>query len=157
VQQFSEPPEGAARRRIGPSPSGRGAACPELDVTVAATAWDARQLRVRCEHWLQQVGAPPDRVDDLKLVVYEALANAVEHAYGPEQPDAVVRLSARASGDQAVIQVSDEGRWHTTDQDGHRGRGLDLIRRLADDMQVEAGPRGTTVYIRAPLNSVTAC
>lgn len=41
----------------------------------------ALQMRQQFQRWLRDIGASADVVADLQLVVYEALANVVEHAY----------------------------------------------------------------------------
>ncbi|MCA1705437.1 MAG: ATP-binding protein [Actinobacteria bacterium] len=51
-----------------------------LELATEATAHNARQLRVRFQEWLRTLGAPAALVDDFSLAVYEALANAAEHA-----------------------------------------------------------------------------
>lgn len=145
-----EPP-GATCRTAAASPAGHGPARRGLDVTAGATGREARQLRLQVEQWLQRVGAPPALVDDLGLAVYEALANAVEHAYRPEQPG-TVQVCARTRHHDVVIRVSDEGRWRTPGEPGSRGRGLAMIRELVDYTQIEPGPSGTDVWLHAPLS-----
>jgi Histidine kinase-like ATPase domain len=57
-----------------------------FNVAIEAAADNARQLRVRCQQWLQAMGVRSAVVDDLTLAVYEASANAVEHACDPDRP-----------------------------------------------------------------------
>lgn len=122
-----------------------------LDVVSHATPHDARRLRVRFEEWLRTAGAPPPLVDDLTLAVYEALANAVEHAYDPDHPHPTLRLQAQLNHTQVLITISDNGCWRTPRAPGQRGRGLDLMRELATEMDLHATPEGTTVRLRTPL------
>lgn len=157
MEDFSERLEGTVRRAARASPAVYGTARPDLDIVTGATAHDARHLRMRCEYWLQQIGAPPGLVNDLVLAIYEALANAVEHAYEPGHRRAVIRLCARAAGSDILIWVCDEGRWRATGQGEHRGRGLTLMHRLVGDTRVESGPRGTTVRLHARLTSPAHC
>lgn len=147
--QSTDSAEPGAPKDFGEPGSVSGTADRGLDITTGATGREARRLRLQVEHWLQRVGAPPALVDDLGLAVYEALANAVEHAYRPEQPG-TVQLSARTRHDQVVIRVSDDGCWRTPGETGNRGRGLALIRELVDT-QVEHGPSGTDVWLHVPL------
>lgn len=58
-----------------------------LDLTDAATAGTARAWRHRFEERLCREGAPPSNAEDLGHAVYEALANAVEHAYPADPPE----------------------------------------------------------------------
>ena len=53
---------------------------PWLDVTVPATARNATALRGTFRHWVDSI-LTDDAADDLTLAVYEALANAAEHAF----------------------------------------------------------------------------
>jgi anti-sigma regulatory factor (Ser/Thr protein kinase) len=57
-----------------------------FNLTTEATPHNAHQLRVRFQQWLQTLGAVPAVVDDITLAVYEALANAAEHAYDRDHP-----------------------------------------------------------------------
>jgi anti-sigma regulatory factor (Ser/Thr protein kinase) len=122
-----------------------------LDVATEANAANARQLRMRMQHWLRSLGASPDLVDDLTLAVYEALANAAEHAYQPDHPHPVMRLQARLDHDQLLITITDHGRWRTSGEPGYRGRGLVIMRSLTADVQLHRTAGGTTVELRAAL------
>ncbi len=122
-----------------------------MDVTTAATPHEARELRVRFEHWLGGTGAPVTVAEDLGLAVYEALANAAEHAYGPEHPAPTMRLLAWLDRDDVSVWVIDQGRWRPPGQSRYRGRGLGLMRHLTADVQIEPSTQGTTVHLRAHL------
>jgi anti-sigma regulatory factor (Ser/Thr protein kinase) len=122
-----------------------------LNLVTAATPQHARWLRVRFKQWLQAVGACAAVVDDLVLAVYEALANAVEHAYLPDHPHPVVRLQAQLDHDQVLVTISDHGCWRTPRDPGHRGRGLAVMRYLATEVQLYPTAQGTVVRLRAPL------
>ena len=58
--------------------------------------------------------------------------------------DASIEIEARLDGDVVRLMVRDWGRWR--EQRGqHRGRGIALMRGLMDEVDVTAGPDGTTV------------
>jgi anti-sigma regulatory factor (Ser/Thr protein kinase) len=123
-----------------------------LEVAIEANADNARQLRVRVRQWLRSLGAPVDRIDDLTMAVYEALANVVEHAYHPDHPNPLMRLQARLDHDQLLITVTDHGRWRPPPgSPGYRGRGLGMMRSLTGDVQLHPTAEGTTVQLRATL------
>jgi serine/threonine-protein kinase RsbW len=84
--------------------------------------------------------------EELVLAAYEAMANCVEHAYD-EIPDGIVDLHAAHTPDGTVIvTVSDRGRWKDpVPSDGIRGRGILLMRALADDTTIARVDTGTTV------------
>lgn len=94
---------------------------PPLRAERVANAHTAAQMRRQLHDWLL-LDVPSSVVDDLVPMVYEALANTVEHAYanhaGGTGP---VRLEAYRTDGQVLITVSDEGTWRTlTDYDGRR-------------------------------------
>ncbi|HEU0127012.1 MAG TPA: ATP-binding protein [Pseudonocardiaceae bacterium] len=123
-----------------------------LEVVTEATPHNARQLRVRFQEWLRALGAPTALIDDLSLAVYEALANAVEHAYPTHHPNPVMHLQAQLDHGQLRITVADHGCWRTPHDAGYRGRGLTVMRYLTSEVDVQPTARGTTVHMRAALN-----
>jgi anti-sigma regulatory factor (Ser/Thr protein kinase) len=91
-----------------------------LNLATEATSHNARLVRVRFQRWLREVGARPAVVDDVTLAVYEALANAVEHAYHPHHPNPVMHLQARIDHTHLLII----------------GRGLAMMRSLTTEVQL---------------------
>jgi anti-sigma regulatory factor (Ser/Thr protein kinase) len=83
--------------------------------------------------------------EDLVLAACEAGTNAVEHAQQPMQPffDVFIEI---ADG-LVTIVVRDHGRWQQPTPDPYRGRGLAMMRLLADTI-VTSRPHGTTVTMR---------
>jgi serine/threonine-protein kinase RsbW len=94
----------------------------------------------------QQMGFPPERVEDLGTAVSEACLNAIEHGNHLE-PDALVSLTFIVEPGRLCIEVSDEGRGgpppasfpepdikrKVAGQEGLRQMGLHLIRSLVDE------------------------
>jgi serine/threonine-protein kinase RsbW len=107
---------------------------------------------VRFQEWLRTLGAPAALVDDLSLAVYEALANAVEHAYPAHHPNPMMHLQAQRDGDQLLVTVTDHGSWRIPHDTGYRGRGLTVMRCLTTEVLLQPTARGTTVHMRAALN-----
>jgi anti-sigma regulatory factor (Ser/Thr protein kinase) len=122
---------------------------PGLDLRLPARPRQLVFLRERLRDWLEGLGAAPTETGEITLAVNEAAANAVEHAYG--LADADFSVEARVDEPSVVVmRVRDMGRWR--DQAAHtRGRGLDLMRGLMDDVSVDSGPQGTTVVLRRRL------
>jgi serine/threonine-protein kinase RsbW len=102
----------------------------------------------------RSAGASEETIADLKLAVTEAVANAVRHAYPSDSPGRVwIELSSDAG--RLEIAVSDEGRGlgdadvepHGDDH-GESGMGLSIIRAIADEVDVGAGPDGRGTRVR---------
>jgi anti-sigma regulatory factor (Ser/Thr protein kinase) len=122
-----------------------------LRVEAVATAHNATALRRQFRDWLT-LDLPTNVVDDLVLAVYEAIANAAEHAYlnhadGPGS----VRLEAHRAADHILVTVSDQGRWRTPTDGRSRGRGISLMRLLTQHVHTRCDHRGTVVHLRVEL------
>jgi anti-anti-sigma factor len=93
--------------------------------------------------WVTATGLTADTAEDLQLALGEALANAVEHAYSGSGGGECEYSVARAADGSVRIQVVDTGTWRPPPADrGFRGRGLELISALAQDVEVTHGPDG---------------
>lgn len=109
------------------------------------------RVREELGRWLlQKFELDSMRLNDMVLAVYEALANAAEFAYLTAPTPGCVNLRAEhdAASSALTLIVADEGRWREVDPTQrcrYRGRGLPLIKGLADVATVESSPRGTTV------------
>lgn len=117
---------------------------------VPASAGDLPVLRDEVDEWARAAGLDADSAESLALATYEAMANAVEHAYA----GATGVLDVEAVCDAAGIEVTvtDHGSWRPPqDSDQQRKRGLPLIERLADEAVVTSGERGTRVQMRWEL------
>ncbi len=99
---------------------------------------------------------PEEAVSDLMLATSELVTNAFEH--GSRQP---VRLTVRsATGEASITVVSgsegghvpDVASWVTARADRISGRGLGIVREIADDIDVDrsAGSVAITVHRRFP-------
>ncbi|MEU6700231.1 SpoIIE family protein phosphatase [Pseudonocardia sp. NPDC046786] len=115
-------------------------------------------LRRTVGGWAATCGMGPDAVSDLQLTVGEAVTNAIEHAYLPDDVDAAAGVDlelAVASDGSVAVRVADGGRWRPAPADpGYRGRGIALIRELAEDVVIEPSDTGTTVRFRLPATPV---
>ncbi len=77
------------------------------------------------------------------------MENALQHAY--PRTGGPVTLTAQRADEEVVVEeeVSDEGLWRPAPADpGWRGRGLMVMRQLADQIQLSRQRRGTTVRLR---------
>lgn len=119
---------------------------------VSADPASATQLRQLLAEWLgEHVPTAGDRADAITLAAYEALANAVEHAYA-DQPEAGT-MSLRATyhpGDKQLhVTVQDQGHWQEPAPTNNRlrGRGIPLMQALSDHPRIKPGPDGTIVNL----------
>jgi serine/threonine-protein kinase RsbW len=104
--------------------------------------------------WSTRAGMTRESVEAVGLAAYEALANAVEHAY-PEGAGGTIDLHATLSGHWITVTVTDWGRWREPPlTSGLRGRGLMLIRNLCTHADVAATPKGTAVTMSWDLDSL---
>lgn len=105
-------------------------------------------LRKDIRTWAGSVGMGVDDAADMVLATYEALTNAAEHAYGASGAWLVDLVAARTPEARVVVSVRDQGRWRPPPSDpGFRGRGMAMMRSLADEMDIRSGEDGTTVLM----------
>jgi serine/threonine-protein kinase RsbW len=105
-------------------------------------------------------GASEETIADLKLAITEAVANAIKHAYPPDDPGRVT-VELRATAERLEIAVSDTGRGlgradltsHDDDGPGENGMGLLIIRAIAGEVEIGDGldGRGTRVRFACAL------
>lgn len=126
------------------------AGTPVADVHFAAVPADPQRLpglRRALAEWAERAGMSAEQVEVLALTSYEALANAAEHAYS--DGEGVLEVHATYSPERARVQVTvtDAGRWRPPpiDRGEWGGRGLVLIRNLAEHAEVSTDATGTTV------------
>lgn len=117
---------------------------------VLASAGSLPALRDELDQWARNAGLADSLAGALALATYEAMANAVEHAYGGMPGPFDVEASLLDRG--VEVTVTDHGSWRSPqDGDQDRKRGLPLIHRLADEAVVSAGQNGTRVRMRWEL------
>jgi serine/threonine-protein kinase RsbW len=127
----------------GPEPLRLRLAAPSLPTQLGA-------VRGQLAGWAEAIGLGTDAVDDLVLATHEALANVADHAYPNGGGYAFV--DAECQDGTAVVMVRDSGRWRPPAADaGWRGRGLLIIRGLAQHVEVRHDDAGTTVEMQWPL------
>ena len=107
-------------------------------------------LRRTLGRWLEAAGASNEESQDIRMAAHEAACNSMEHAYGFEE--ATFKLDASRVNGEVSITVSDTGGWREP-RKTDRGRGLELMRALMDDVELEAGDDGTTVRMRRKIEA----
>jgi len=125
---------------------------------VTADARSAARTRAELGSWLERhLTLGPERLSDLVLAVNEALANAAEFAYVDASQRGTVDVSAAYDDDSRTLAVTiyDRGRWRQRVPEPAtvgprpqlRGRGIPLMRALADEVTIDRTPRGTHVTL----------
>ncbi|MEV6806426.1 ATP-binding protein [Streptomyces sp. NPDC017248] len=97
---------------------------------------------------METAGVDPEISYDLSVALSEACANAVEHGGGPASgASEAYRVTAYLDGEKCRIEVSDSGPgpvpvpdFRPARADAEHGRGLFLIRELADHVHIGAKP-----------------
>jgi serine/threonine-protein kinase RsbW len=122
---------------------------------VAANASSAAQIRAEFGMWLKRnFKLDSERTSELLLAAYEAVANAAEFAYVETSRRGTIDVSASydADSDTLWVTVNDRGRWRhisgpSSAERQYRGRGIALMRALADEARIDSTPRGTHVTL----------
>ncbi|TSE02009.1 ATP-binding protein [Skermania sp. ID1734] len=117
-------------------------------VRAEATPAKVAETRNRLRDWAIENKVDAQTVNDMVLATYEALANVVEHAYGGRTGVFLVR--ALAHRDQLIVRVQDSGCWTTPKRatNGLRGRGIELMKALAQQIDVRGAETGTEIELR---------
>src|SRR5262245_26579134 len=103
------------------------------------------------------VGVAGDRVDDLVVIAHELASNAVRHGGGTG------RLRLWRQDGRALCEVSDSGAgladplsagYARVPLSSTDGRGLWIVRQLADHVEVHSGPDGTVVIVVLTISGI---
>jgi anti-sigma regulatory factor (Ser/Thr protein kinase) len=124
-----------------------------LDVSLPATTASVGRARRSVGEAAVEAGASGAVLDDIKLCVSEAVANAALHAYGDEPGS--VHVVVELVGFDLDVVVSDNGTGivYGGGRSGGGGRGLIIISKLASRHSVmSARGGGTEVRMTFPLD-----
>ncbi|WP_185981738.1 SpoIIE family protein phosphatase [Skermania sp. ID1734] len=126
-----------------------------LVISRRATAGCLSDVRHQVGAWLRTAAVPDERIYDIVLAVDEALTNCIEHAYHDSITESLHVRGTAASG-RIQIEVTDTGRWKTQTDTTIRGRGLALIRALANTAEVASDDTGTSVTLTFDVAAVAS-
>jgi anti-anti-sigma factor len=114
-----------------------------LDLVVPAEPDSLRLVRQALARLSRALALDESRTFALTVAVGEAVNNAIEHAYGAATGPVAVRVWPE--GEMLRVEVADQGRWRPP-RDGNRGgRGLVVMRALAEAVEFIPTDHGTTV------------
>jgi anti-sigma regulatory factor (Ser/Thr protein kinase) len=120
-----------------------------MDIEVPSDAAALAGLRRRVRTWLTLRGLGEEERNDAVLCMSEACNNAIEHAYRG-QPGAIgLRLEHRAGA--LEIAIEDHGEWRPPTNGNERGRGIQIMRAVMTDAQIEHATHGTRVLLTRRL------
>jgi PAS domain S-box-containing protein len=111
-------------------------------------------LRQTLRRWLVEHGADADETEDVIMACNEACENAVEHGYGFGADLFAVEFAY--DDGEITLGVRDNGAWREPQMTPDRGRGLPLMRKLMDVVDVRPRPGGTTVRMTRRLAAAPA-
>lgn len=122
-----------------------------------------RVVRASASEIGQAVGLTPERIEDLKLAVSEAVNNAIDHG-NRRQMAKLVEVTFELDQEKLEIRIRDHGEGterldfsrrvveeHNLESGMHRGFGLYLISALVDDCEVSSSQHGTVMTLRLYL------
>ena len=121
---------------------------PLLRTGVPATADRLHVLRRQLGTWAAATGVTGELAESLILAVDEAVSNVVSHAYEAARTGTFDLHATHDPVRNAIhVTVRDHGRWQEIDPDPSSmgGRGLFLIRALANEATIERTAHGTAV------------
>ncbi len=111
-------------------------------------------MRQTLRRWLVENGAGEDETEDVIMACNEACENAVEHGYGFGADLFAVEFE-HDDGEVSVC-VRDNGAWREPQETSDRGRGLPLMRKLMDAVELQPRAGGTTVRMSRRLAAAPA-
>ena len=125
-----------------------------MTLTFPALPEYVREVRIALEDFLRQTGVNNETALDLIAAVSEACTNAVRYAYADKSGDMEVKFELGTQG--VTVTVTDYGcgfdpknppRRPLSDTDIHLGVGLQLIRTLVDEMNIQSSSKGTVITL----------
>jgi serine/threonine-protein kinase RsbW len=116
-------------------------------------------IRRELSSWLAPLALTEEETADVVLAVDEAAANAVRHAYGPDEVG-VVELTLWTESGTLCIEIVDHGSWRPpADQSGEGGRGrggrgIPLMSHMSESVLIHFDERGSRVLLRHRIPSL---
>ena len=119
----------------------------ELALRLTAEARNLVQVRGALRRWLRENGVSDTDVNEVLVATGEACANVVQHAYSDRVDAGRLDVEARLADGGLEVLVRDHGQWRPAADRGG-GWGLQLMRALMDEVDVDHTSTGTDVHLR---------
>jgi len=120
---------------------------PRRELVVPADLAQLPEIRKFADAVARESGLSEGDCYRVKSALNEAVANAIEH--GSHRPDDEVAIEVTSEGGSLVFYVRDSGTFRPRVWRGgeisERGRGLDFIGQMMDEVDVRPGKGGTEV------------
>jgi len=120
---------------------------------VSFSADGLRQLRHAVAAWAAWAGLQGQRAADFVIAVHEIATNAIQHG------SPVARLALQIAGTSAQAEVRDSGHWPleplAATAPGGLGMGLQVARRVCDQVTIRRGANGSAVILQMSLPDKT--
>jgi anti-sigma regulatory factor (Ser/Thr protein kinase) len=105
------------------------------------------RVRERLRAWLDGLALAPDDQLAILVAVGEACTNTVDHAYS-DRNGHLFRVEACVKDGAIVCCVTDTGAWKDNAARTARGNGLNIMRELMDEVEVDRRTIGTSVTLK---------
>jgi anti-sigma regulatory factor (Ser/Thr protein kinase) len=125
----------------------------DFDFSFTALPLGVPLARRSLDRFAQQRGLDEEQRFSLLTAAGEAMANAVEHAYGDAL--GLVRVHAHVGDDVVTVTIEDEGKWKPAQRREERGRGLPIMRALMDGVEIRTHQARTVVRLTLGLARAT--
>ncbi len=139
-----------------------------VEVNIPSNPTFERVVRASAAEIGQALGFSPERVEDLKLAVSEAVTNAIEHG-NKNEVGKLVAVVFVLDHEKLEIRITDQGEGvgcldftqrvveeHNLESGMLRGFGMYLISALVDDYEVSSSHTGTVLTLRLYRKGQTA-
>jgi serine phosphatase RsbU (regulator of sigma subunit)/anti-sigma regulatory factor (Ser/Thr protein kinase)/GAF domain-containing protein len=109
-------------------------------------------VRNALRDWLVRAEVDANQIHDVLIAAGEAVSNSIEHGHR-ESPEGVIRLRATVGADVVRVAIVDSGTWKPPRPAAqrHRGRGIQLMQGLMQDVTIDRENDGTTVHLTARI------
>jgi serine phosphatase RsbU (regulator of sigma subunit)/anti-sigma regulatory factor (Ser/Thr protein kinase) len=123
-----------------------------LEVTIPADPLHLAPARAALRDWLTWAGIDYDQAQDVLVAAGEAVTNAIEHGYR-HTDGGTITLQATSEVDLLRLTITDTGSWKPKQTKGnsHRGRGIQIMRALMEEVDILPNSTGATVHLAARI------
>ncbi len=128
----------------------------QLHLHVEAKSDQLAGMRDAIRIWLDTREVGPEDMDDVLLVVGEACANTIDHAYRHQSVGAIA-IELTDHTHHIGVRIIDQGSWRPAGKhSANRGRGITIMQALTDCFDIQRGVHGTAINCTIKLSASRA-